>query len=291
MTLRLGTRGSELARTQSQHVADALTRATGRPVELVVIKTRGDIVRDRPLAEVGGKGLFTKEIEEALLAGTIDFAVHSMKDMPTENPPGLAIVSIPEREDPRDVLVGARLDELPAGATVGTGSVRRAMQIRAARPDLQVRGIRGNVETRIGKQRAGDYDAVVLAYAGMRRLGISEYATDVLDVDRMIPAVGQGALALQARADDQATIALLETLHHAPTALCVTAERAFLHAVSGGCSAPAAAHARWVDDLVEIEGVWAADEHAPMQRLTLRGDALHVQALGRELARVLTQAG
>lgn len=289
MTLRLGTRGSDLARTQSQHVADALTRATGRPVELVIIKTRGDVVRDRPLQEVGGKGLFTKEIEEALLAGEVDFAVHSMKDMPTESPPGLAIVAVPPREDPRDALVGARLEELPPGAVVGTGSVRRAMQIRALRPDLQVKGIRGNVDTRIGRQRAGEYAAVVLAWAGMRRLGIGDAATEVLDTDRMIPAVGQGALALQARADDRDTLAALEAVHHAPTAACVRAERAFLHAVSGGCSAPAAAHARWVGDLVEIEGVWAEDERAPLRRRKLRGDPLHVDALGRELARVLKE--
>lgn len=285
--LRLGTRGSELARTQSQHVADAITAATGRPVELVIITTKGDVVRDRPLAQVGGKGLFTKEIEDALLEGRVDLAVHSMKDMPTENPPGLAIVSVPEREDPRDVLVGARLDELPPGAIIGTGSVRRAMQLRALRPDLEVRGIRGNVDTRIGKQRSGEYAAVVLAWAGMRRLGIGDLATQVLEVDEMIPAVGQGALALQCRGDDRDVHDLLEAIHHEPSGTCVAAERSFLVAVSGGCSAPAAAHARLVDGMVVMEGVWAKDEASPLRRLELRADPLHVHALGRELAEQL----
>lgn len=287
--LRLGTRGSDLARTQSGHVADALTAATGRPVELVIIKTRGDAVRDRPLREIGGKGLFTKEIEDAMLSGEVDLAVHSMKDMPTDNPPGLDIVAIPERVDPRDVLVGARLDDLPEGAIVGTGSARRAMQLRALRPDLQIRGIRGNVETRIGKQRAGEYHAVVLAFAGLTRLGRADDATDILDVDRMVPAVGQGALAVQCRADDRAVIEVLEAIHHPPTATCVEAERSFLHAVSGGCSAPAAAHARLIDGEIVLDGVWSTDEHEPQRRLQLRSDPLHVRALGREMARQLRE--
>lgn len=283
-TLKLGTRGSLLARTQSQQVADAITAATGVAVELVIISTKGDRVTDRPLQQVGGKGLFTKEIEDAMIAGEVDFAVHSMKDMPTEGPPELEICVTPERVDPRDALVGARLDDLPEGAVVGTGSVRRQLQLRALRPDLQLRGIRGNVDTRIAKQRAGDYDAIVLALAGLTRLGRAGDATEALAVDAMIPAVGQGALALQCRKGDAATRALLESIHHEPTALCVAAERAFLTAVSGGCSAPAACHA-WLDgEQIIARAVWAADEQGEGQVLERRADPLHAATLGRDLA-------
>ncbi len=285
--LRLGTRGSQLALTQSGHVAEALTAATGVPVELVTIKTRGDRVTDRPLQQVGGKGLFTKELEDALLGGDIDLAVHSMKDMPTEGPPGLVVACVPERVDPRDAVVGARLDDLGPGAVVGTGSVRRALQLRALRSDLQVRGIRGNVDTRIAKQRAGEYDAILLAMAGLERLGRAAEATEALTVDRMVPAVGQGALAVQCRSGDRRVQGLLEAIHHQPSALCVMAERAFLTVVSGGCSAPAACHA-WIEgDFVVADAVWAADEHAAPRRRVRKADALHVHALGADLARQL----
>jgi len=286
-TLRLGTRGSLLARTQSQQVADAVTAATGVAVELVIIKTTGDRVTDRPLQEVGGKGLFTKEIEDALIDGRVDFAVHSMKDMPTDNPPELEIASIPARVDPRDVLIGATLAELPKGAVVGTGSVRRQLQLRALRPDLVLKGIRGNVDTRIAKQRAGEYDAIVLAAAGLTRLGKQDEVTEFLDVEAMIPAVGQGALALQCRRDDAVTKGHLDAVHHERSAICVAAERAFLEAVSGGCSAPAACHAVWDGDEVVATGVWAPDEAGEPRRLVLRSDALHVTALGRDLAKQL----
>ena len=285
--LRLGTRGSLLARTQSGHVATAITEATGVPVELVIIKTKGDRVTDRPLQAVGGKGLFTKEIEDALLAEDVDLAVHSMKDMPTDNPAGLVIAAVPERVDPRDVLVGARLDDLAAGAVVGTGSVRRALQLRAARPDLEIRGIRGNVDTRIAKQQAGEYDAIVLAAAGLERLGRTYVITETLAVDRCIPAVGQGALAVQARKNDRDTLKLLEAIHHEQTGICIAAERAFLEEVSGGCSAPAAAHC-WTDgDEIVALGVWAADEHSQAHRMQVRSDPLHAHPLGRDLARKL----
>lgn len=286
-TLRLGTRGSALARTQSGMVADALTRATGAAVDLVIIKTRGDQVADRPLQQVGGKGLFTKEIEDALLAGEVDFAVHSMKDMPTDAPEGLVFGAVPERVDPRDVLVGAHLRDLPQGAVVGTGSVRRVLQLKALRPDLDVRGIRGNVDTRVEKQRRGEYAAVVLALAGLTRLGRAGDVTEVLAVEQMVPAVGQGALAVQCRRADARVLGILQALHHEPTALCVAAERAFLLEVSGGCSAPAACHARFVDGLVIADAIWAADDRGPLKRLQLKSDGLHVHALGTELARRL----
>jgi len=285
--LRLGTRGSQLATTQSGQVAQAITDATGVEVELVIIKTKGDQVTDRPLQSVGGKGLFTKEIEDALLAGEVDFAVHSMKDMPTENPEGLVICTVPERVDPRDALVGAGLDALPQGARVGTGSVRRALQLRARRPDLQILGIRGNVDTRIGKQQAGDYDAIVLAMAGLTRLGRAHDATEALAIGVMIPAVGQGALAVQCRRDDAETQQILGRIHHDRSALCVDAERAFLEQVSGGCSAPAACHARFVDHTVVARAVWAADENGAPTELELSADPLHVEAMGRELAQRL----
>jgi hydroxymethylbilane synthase len=208
-----------------------------------------------------------------------------MKDMPTDSPDGLVIASVPERVDPRDVLVGARLRDLPHGAVVGTGSVRRAIQLRALRPDLEIRGIRGNVDTRIDKQRKGEFAAVMLALAGLTRLGRAGDATEALDVSEMIPAVGQGALAVQCRRDDREVISLLESIHHPDTGVCVAAERAFLAEVSGGCSAPAAAHARIVDGRVVAEGVWAADERGTVRRARLVGDVLHVHALGTELAR------
>ena len=288
--LKLGTRGSKLAVTQSGIVGRAVTDATGIPVELVVIQTRGDRVRDRPLQEVGGKGLFTLELEEALRSGDIDLAVHSMKDMPTDDAPGLHIAAVPERVDPRDALIGSTLGDLAEGAVVGTGSVRRALQLRARRPDLQIRGIRGNVGTRIRKQREGEYDAIVLAMAGLRRLGREADVTEALAVETMIPAVGQGALAVQCRKGDREVEGLLEGVHHPATGVCVTAERAFLAAVSGGCSAPAACHA-WMDGaMVVAEAVWAASETAEPGRLRLTADPLHVHAMGTELARRLMTA-
>jgi hydroxymethylbilane synthase len=285
--LRLGTRGSELARTQSGQVAASITAATGVEVELVVIKTRGDLVTDRPLQNVGGKGLFTKEIEDALLAREVDLAVHSLKDMPTEDPDGLEIAAIPPRVDPRDVLVGARLRELPAGAVIGTGSVRRSLQLKALRPDLELRGIRGNVDTRIDKQRRGEYAAVMLALAGLTRLGRADEATEALSVEQMIPAVGQGALAIQCRRDHAEVRRILDAIHDPATGLCTTTERAYLKQVSGGCSAPAACHARLINGMIVADAVWAADDNSPLRRAQLTADPLHGHVLGVELARRL----
>lgn len=289
--LRLGTRGSQLALTQSGHVADAVRAATGREVELVVIRTRGDAVTDRPLQQVGGKGLFTKELEDALLEGGVEFAVHSMKDMPTDNPPGLIIASTPARVDARDCLVGSTLADLPQGAVVGTGSIRRQLQLQAVRPDLEVRGIRGNVDTRIGKQRSGEYAAIVLALAGVTRLGIADVVDEALAVDVMIPAVGQGVLAVQARGSDPDTLGALEAIHDPRTAACVDAERAFLVGIAGGCSVPAAAHAVWQGDQIAITGFYAADGTVKGARTArLAGDPMHGVAMGTELARQLKGA-
>lgn len=241
--LRLGTRASALATSQSGWVADQL-RAAGHEVELVLVRTEGDVSR-RSLTEIGGTGVFASALRDALRAGSIDLAVHSLKDLPTAPEPGLVVAAVPEREDPRDVLVardGLTLAELPAGAVVGTGSPRRAAQLAQARPDLEVRDIRGNVDTRIGLVRGGDLDAVVLARAGLARLGRLEEATDTLDLATMLPAAGQGALAVECRADDAPLVALLAgVLEHAPTRAAVTAERAVLARLEAGCTAPVAA--------------------------------------------------
>jgi hydroxymethylbilane synthase len=268
---------------QSSLVARAVTAATGLGVELVPIKTRGDLITDRPLELVGGKGVFTKEIEQALLAGQVDFAVHSMKDLPGEIPDGLTIAAVPEREDSRDVLVGGRLRELAAGSVVGTGSARRRLQILDLRPDLEISGIRGNVETRIGRQRHGDFAAVVLAAAGLARLGRSGEADDTLSVEDVTPAPGQGALAIQCRTADRAVVEALQTISHGSSSVCVAAERAFLIALSGGCSVPAACHARLLpnEELLVI-GFFA--HGGSSRRDQVRGAPEDACRLGRELA-------
>jgi hydroxymethylbilane synthase len=270
-TLRLGTRGSALALAQSGMVAEALTAATGVPVELVPIRTRGDAITDRPLDLIGGKGLFTKEIETALLQGEIDLAVHSMKDLPGDMPEGLVIGATPPRADPRDAVVGGTLAALAPGAIVGTGSARRRLQILSVRPDLDVRGVRGNVDTRIQKQHCGEYAAVVLAAAGLIRLRRLAEADELLDVDAMIPAPGQGILAVQCRRDDGGTRSLLATLHDGVTGRCADAERGFLLELSGGCSIPAACHARDVGDELRVTGLFADDTGLRRASLTSPG--------------------
>jgi hydroxymethylbilane synthase len=241
--LRLGTRGSKLALAQSQQVADQLSAATGRSVRLVVIRTRGDQIQDRPLHQIGGKGLFTAELEDGLREGSIDFAVHSLKDLPTEDSPGLCIGAVPRRADPRDALIGPRLEELLPGARVATGSPRRRLQLRALRPDLQLAELRGNIDTRLGKLDRREHEAIVLAMAGLLRLGVERPDVQPLEPDVFLPAPGQGALGLQCRAADAATLELLSMIEHAPTRAAVQAERSFLAAWGGGCSAPVAAYA------------------------------------------------
>jgi hydroxymethylbilane synthase len=283
-SLVLGTRGSKLALAQSQLVADALTRHTGRPVEVRVIKTRGDQIKDKPLHEIGGKGLFTKEIEVALLDGSIHFAVHSMKDMPTEQPEGLVFAAVPSREDPCDAIVGHRLEDLPHGAVVGTGSLRRRRQLEAARPDLEVRGIRGNVGTRIRKVHDGDYDAVVVAASGLRRLGRLDDAAEVLSPEVMLPAVGQGALAVQVREDDAETRGLMSAVHDPITAVAIEAERAFLRRISGGCSVPAACHAVVEGESLWVRGCYAPIEGEPIRTAEARGSLAQAEELGVRVA-------
>ena len=250
--LRMGTRGSALARAQSGLMAQALAAAhPGLVIETVVIRTSGDQLATGPLP--AGKGLFVKEIEEALLQGTIDFGVHSMKDMPMLIPDGLVLAAIPARATPWDVLVShaASVAMLPAGARVGTASVRRRSQLLQRRRDLEVVFLRGNVDTRLGKWRAGELDAIVLAAAGLERLGVHEVAARPISPDEMLPAIGQGALALECRAADADTRRLLAALDHPESAMAVTAERSFLRALGGDCNTPLAAHATLAgDDLV-----------------------------------------
>jgi len=248
--LVIGTRGSPLALVQANMVRDLLRGAhPGLEVTLSVIKTSGDRFLDRPLAEIGGKGLFTKEIEEAMAAGHIHIAVHSMKDVPTVLPQGLHIPCLPPREDPRDVLLTADsgvtgIAGLPQGARVGTASLRRKAQLLALRPDLMVVPIRGNVGTRMDKLAAGDFDAILLALAGLRRLGLADHAVDILGEDEMLPAVAQGALGIECREGDAAVEGLLAPIHDPATGIAVAAERALLAALEGSCRTPIAALAR-----------------------------------------------
>ena len=256
--LRLGTRTSALAMWQASHVARALEAAwPGLHVALVPFVTKGDRTLDKPLPEIGGKGLFTQELEEDLLAGRLDLAVHSLKDLPTADPDGLALGAITERADPRDAWVcpaGHSLADLPEGAVVGTSSLRRASQLLRVRPDLAIRSIRGKVETRIEKTTTGDYDATVLAVAGLARLKRMDDATGVLDFDTMLPAPGQAALGVQVRAADDRVERLVASVDHTPTRQAVEAERHFLTALGGGCSAPIAALGTVEGDRLHLRG-------------------------------------
>jgi hydroxymethylbilane synthase len=293
-TLRIATRRSPLAKWQANHVA-ALLRA-GDPaltVALHELVTRGDRILEVPLSQVGGKGLFVKEIEDALLAQEAEVAVHSMKDLPAVVAPGLVIAAVPVREDPRDALCAPRwrtLAALPQGARVGTSSLRRGAQLKALRPDLSIEVIRGNVETRLRKASEG-LDAVVLAYAGLRRLGLAEHATQVLEPGEMLPAVAQGALALEARADDAPTRARLSALEDPATRTCVDAERGFLARIEGGCQVPIAGHATLQGATVTVRALVAALDGSRIVRGERSGPAADARALGEALAEELLSRG
>jgi hydroxymethylbilane synthase len=293
-TLTIGTRGSKLALAQTELVRQALVAAhPGLEIAIERITTRGDIVRDRPLSSVGGKGLFIEEIEQALREGRIDLAVHSAKDLPSTLPPDMALAAFPRRADPRDVLIsrdGRRLAELPAGARVGTSSVRRACQLRHLRPDLQIENLRGNVDTRLRKLTEGQYDAIVLAAAGLERLAALGYATEILEPEVMLPAVGQGALAIEVRAGDARTAALLQPLDDWETRVCVTAERAFLARLQGGCQVPAGALGRLDGGRLLLAGMVGTPE-GRVVRGELAGDARRPEELGVRLAEQLLAQG
>lgn len=293
MTLRIGTRGSRLALVQAEVVAKGL-RARGVESELVVIRTSGDRLANVALADFGGKALFVKEIEEALLVGQIDLAVHSLKDVPAELPAGLALIAFPEREDPRDVLVtrtGGTLDELPSASAVGTSSLRRRVLILHRRPDLDPRAIRGNVDTRLGKLEAGDYDAIVLAQAGLVRLGVVPRHAALLSIDEFPPAVGQGILAVEARQDDRRALEVVEALDDTRTRMEALAERSLLHGLGAGCHTPVAGHARVEGASLSLLGLVASLDGATVVRATVTGPATGAEALGQKLADDLLARG
>ena len=259
MKLIFATRPSALARWQTQWVINALKNIhPDLECEEKIITTQGDKILDKPLPEIGGKGLFTQELESELLNGDVHCAVHSLKDLPVENPVGLTIGCIPARAEVRDALIsknGYTIATLPKGASVGTSSLRRAAQILALRPDLHTQSLRGNVDTRIRKALDGQYDAIILAGAGLTRLGLDQHVTEWLSLDAMLPAPGQGALAVQCRADDQATLNLVAMLEDDSTRKAVTAERAFLSGLGGGCSVPVAAYAKVEDQAISLTGL------------------------------------
>ncbi len=284
--ITLGSRPSKLARWQSDFILEQLKKAfPGHEYRVVTLITEGDKTLDRPLPEIGGKGVFTTELENALRAGEIDLAVHSMKDLPTADAPGLCVGAVSQRANPLDVLVAARkqtLQNLPEGARVGTSSLRRAAQLKAARPDLVVLPLRGNVDTRIRKVLHNEYDAIVLAAAGMERLELGPYITEYLPVDVMLPAPGQGALAVQCRADDGDLLALLRSIHDEATSRCVTAERAFLAALGAGCSAPVAAYAHATITGLDLRGLVASIDGQRVIRVRASGE--NPAELGQKLA-------
>jgi hydroxymethylbilane synthase len=287
--LVIASRGSQLALWQA-HWVEAQLQALGHEVRIEVIKTTGDKITDVPLAKVGTKGLFTKEIEEALLDGRADVAVHSLKDLPTELPEGLVVAAVPEREDPRDAVVGKRLDELPQGAKIGTSSLRRAAQLLALRPDLHIESVRGNVDTRLRKLDEGQYDAILLASAGLRRLGWGDRIAEILDPARMCPAVGQGALAIETRASGAGFDAVQPLDDHA-THAAVAAERGVLGALGGGCQVPIGAYAVVTGNRVRVHGIVASPDGSEIVRGESEGAVVDADAIGHALALDLLERG
>jgi hydroxymethylbilane synthase len=288
--LTIGSRGSQLALWQANWIQTRL-ETMGERCQIEIIKTTGDKITDVALSQVGSKGLFTKEIEEALLAGAIDLAVHSLKDMPTDLPAGLTLAAIPEREDPRDALIGRALEDLAPGARVGTGSLRRTAQLRARRPDLQIEDIRGNVDTRLRKLDEGRYDAIVLASAGLRRLGLDNRITEVFNPSVMCPAVGQGALAVETRDDGGEAFHIAKRLEHPPSRLAVTAERAVLAALGGGCQAPIGCHAYLDGETLIVVAAVVSPDGAQVVRRRIHGSIADPVSVGRALAEQILSAG
>ena len=294
-TLIIGTRGSQLALWQAEWVQGQLKQmAPDLSVVLKRIQTSGDKIQDVPLAKVGGKGLFVKEIEEALLRKDIDLAVHSMKDLPAVLPSGLQIMCIPEREDPRDALLSRdekKLDALPLGARVGTSSLRRQSQLLHARPDLHIEMLRGNVDTRLRKLHENHFDAIVLAASGLKRLGWDQQITEYLPIDVSLPAIGQGALGIEGREDDGFVQDLVSRLEHRPTRVTVTAERTFLARLEGGCQVPIAGHAVLEGEELTLDGLVASVDGTRYVRYSLSGSAQEAEFLGTKVAEELLERG
>ncbi len=295
MKIKIGTRGSKLALWQAEWVKSELEKKNpGLEVELERIKTTGDKITDVPLAMVGGKGLFVKEIEEALLDGRVQLAVHSMKDVPTVLPEGLHLRAITEREDPRDAVIsreGKKLLELPKGAKIGTSSLRRKAQILNMRPDFEIIQLRGNLDTRLRKLDEGQFDAIILAGAGVKRLGWEDRITELLPVDMSLPAIGQGALGIETRVDDDVVNDLVAFFDHPATSFAVRAERAFLKRLEGGCQVPIAAYGEFKDDTVRLTGLVADLEGEKLIKDTIEGPAGEAGRLGTELAEKLLRMG
>ena len=294
-TIRIGTRGSQLALWQARWIQTKINQ--NRPdctTELAIIKTTGDKITDAPLSKVGGKGLFVKEIEEALLDGRIDIAVHSMKDMPSEIPQGLCIGAVPQRENPLDALVSeqyASIDALPPGARLGTSSLRRGAQLLNYRPDLDITPLRGNLDTRLKKLANTDLDAIVLASAGLIRLGMADRITAHIEPEIMLPAVGQGALCIESRTNDREMGPIISSLDHTRSHIAVLAERAFSQHLEGGCQVPIAAHATIADDRLQITGLVAELDGRQVLKDTVEGSCDQAAAIGLELAENLLAQG
>jgi hydroxymethylbilane synthase len=289
--LRIGSRGSQLALWQANHISARL-RERGHEVDIEIIKTTGDKITDVALSKVGTKGMFTKEIEEALLAGRVDLAVHSLKDLPTELAPEFEIAAIPERENPRDAFLSRHfdsIDDLPQKSRVGTSSLRRQAQLKVLRPDLEVFPLRGNVDTRLRKLEAGEYDAIILASAGLRRLGLTQRIRTILDVEVMCPAAGQGALGIEIRAGDAAVRGHLRFLDNANARTATIAERALLNELGGGCQVPIGAFAEVDNDIVRLTGVVARPDGSTVLREVATGS--DARSLGETLGRSLLQRG
>jgi hydroxymethylbilane synthase len=292
--IRLGSRGSKLALWQAEFIQFEIERKTGRKVEITRIRTTGDMILDVPLARVGGKGLFVKEIEEALLTGRIDLAVHSMKDVPTDLPDGLEIVAITRREDPRDAFLSVkyrRFEDLPQGARVGTSSLRRQTQLLGIRPDLSIETLRGNLDTRIRKMEEGRFDAILLAAAGLRRLGWEAKITQYLPEEMSLPAIGQGALGIEIRSEDPDTREAVSFLNDRDTAFAVRAERGFLKRLEGGCQVPIASHGRTEGDNIFLQGMVGRPDGSEIIRGSATGSVSGPEALGVALAEQLLERG
>jgi hydroxymethylbilane synthase len=295
MTFKIGTRGSPLAIAQSEWVKKKIEiRHPHIHVELIKIKTTGDKMLDTPLSKIGGKALFVKEIEETLLGKAVDLAVHSLKDVPAELPEGLTLSATPKREDPRDAFVSVKyqtLQDLPQGARVGTSSLRRKAQLLIMRHDLEIVPLRGNVDTRLRKLKEGEIQALILAAAGLKRLGIENHMTHVIPSLQMLPAIGQGALGLEVRRDDELTLRLLNFLNHEETEVTVKAERAFLRTLEGGCQVPIAAFCRFKDGLLHLSGMVSELDGSHTVRDEITGEKDQAEQMGVILAKKLLNSG